>query len=277
MSCKAAYALLSAIAAPAITFLMVISTGPAGAAAACNAAPKSPPPQGSHWYYRTDRSLDRKCWYLASAGQKTQEVAPQTAARARATAAPETDPTAADETPAKQLTRPARLMPQEAMATPTGQATPPQAEPALQTPLPRASAAEQADVAPSVPATQTAANEAAFRLLEERRAQLPASPPPAVSASVAEADSSPISLFQILLISFMAACLLASVVPHMLRARRRRREARIVDLNVQSPLRTRAATQGAAAARRAPPADDVEIDDERLRAFERGWRQHAAA
>ncbi len=276
MSCKAAYVLLSAIAAPAITFLMVISTGPAGAAAACDAAPKSPPPQGSHWYYRTDRSSGRKCWYLASAGQKTQEVAPQTAARARATAAPETDQTATDETPAEQLTRPARLMPQEAIATPTGHAIPPQAEPALQTPLPRASAAEQADVAPSVPATQAATNEAAFRLLEERRAQLPASLPPAVSASVAEANSSPISLFQILLISFMAACLPASVVLHMLRASRRRREARIVDLNDQSPLRTRAATQGAAAARRAPPADVVEIDDERLRAFKRSWRQHAA-
>ena len=274
MSCKTAYALLSAIAAPAITFLMIISTGRAGAAAACDAAPKSPPPQGSHWYYRTDRSLGRKCWYLAPAGQKTQAVAPQTATRA--TGAPQTDQTATDETPAEQLTRPARLMPQEAIATPTGQATPPQAEPALQTPLPRASAVEQADVAPSVPAPQAAANEAAFRLLEERRAQLPASPPPAVSASVAEVDSSPISLFQILLISFMAACLPASVVLRMLWASRRRREARIVDLNDQSPLRTRAATQGAAVARRAPPADVVEIDDETLRAFERSWRQHAA-
>jgi hypothetical protein len=273
MSCKAAHVLLSAIAPSAATVLMVISTGPADAATACNAAPKSPPPQGSHWYYRTDRSLGRKCWYLASAGQKTQQAAPQIAAPARATPAPETDHAAADETPASQLTLPARLVTRERIATPTEQAAPPEAEP-LQTRLARASVAEQADAAPSVPATQAAANEAAFNLLEERRAQLPASPPPAVSTSVAEADPSSISLFQILLISFMAACLLASAVLHMLRASRRRREVRTVDLNDQSPLRKRAAIQ--AAALRAPPADVVEIDDETLRAFGRSWRQHAA-
>ena len=192
---------------------------------------------------------------------------------ARATPAPETDHAAADETPASQLTRPARLVTQERIATPTEQAAPPEAEP-LQTRLARASSAEQADAAPSVPAPQAAANEAAFNLLEERRAQLPASPPPAVSTSVAQADPSSISLFQILLISFMAACLLASAVLHMLRASRRRREVRTVDLNDQSPLRKRAAIQ--AAALRAPPADVVEIDDDRLRAFERNWRQRAA-
>jgi hypothetical protein len=31
----------------------------------CLAAPNSRPPQGSHWYYRTDTANNRKCWYLS--------------------------------------------------------------------------------------------------------------------------------------------------------------------------------------------------------------------
>jgi hypothetical protein len=30
----------------------------------CLTAPKSSAPPNSHWYYRTDRTQDRKCWYL---------------------------------------------------------------------------------------------------------------------------------------------------------------------------------------------------------------------
>ena len=51
----------------------------ANAADACQAAPKGAAPQGKHWYYRTDRSANRKCWYLADAGMKTtatQRAAP---------------------------------------------------------------------------------------------------------------------------------------------------------------------------------------------------------
>lgn len=39
---------------------------PASAAETCLGAPKSPPPAGQHWYYQTDRTLQRKCWYLAA-------------------------------------------------------------------------------------------------------------------------------------------------------------------------------------------------------------------
>ena len=44
-------------------------------AADCLTAPNSSAPQNSHWYYRTDRRTQRKCWYLrASDGSPQQEV-----------------------------------------------------------------------------------------------------------------------------------------------------------------------------------------------------------
>ncbi len=44
-------------------------------AADCVAAPNAPAPQGSHWYYRTDRAKQRKCWSLRAAGSAPQHVA----------------------------------------------------------------------------------------------------------------------------------------------------------------------------------------------------------
>jgi hypothetical protein len=51
---------------------------PAGAAAAadCLTAPGSSASPNSHWYYRTDKAQQRKCWYLRSAdGSPQDEVA----------------------------------------------------------------------------------------------------------------------------------------------------------------------------------------------------------
>src|SRR5271169_5474734 len=41
----------------------------------CLTAPNSPAPQGSHWYYRLDRTTQRKCWYARAPGQPAQQVA----------------------------------------------------------------------------------------------------------------------------------------------------------------------------------------------------------
>jgi hypothetical protein len=45
------------------------------------AAPDSPAPPNGHWYYRTDRTDQRKCWYLRanteSSEQKAVQVAPE--------------------------------------------------------------------------------------------------------------------------------------------------------------------------------------------------------
>jgi hypothetical protein len=51
--------------------------GPAGAAAAadCLTEPGSSAAPNSHWYYRTDRTQQRKCWYLRGADGSPQEEA----------------------------------------------------------------------------------------------------------------------------------------------------------------------------------------------------------
>ncbi len=72
--------------------LLVIGLGvgaPATTARAddCLAAPNSPAPQSSHWYYRTDRAKQRKCWYLRAADQAARQETTRPTSEA-ATAAP---------------------------------------------------------------------------------------------------------------------------------------------------------------------------------------------
>lgn len=45
----------------------------------CLAAPNTPSPQGSHWYYRVDRVNKRRCWYLGPQGKKVRPDAGQVA------------------------------------------------------------------------------------------------------------------------------------------------------------------------------------------------------
>ena len=47
----------------------------ARAADECQAAPKGSAPQGTRWYYRTDRTTQRKCWFLAEPGAKASASA----------------------------------------------------------------------------------------------------------------------------------------------------------------------------------------------------------
>jgi hypothetical protein len=60
----------------------------AEAADTCQTKPGGTSPQGSHWYYRIERSTGRHCWYLGAAGgrgqARTKETAKETAAPARA-------------------------------------------------------------------------------------------------------------------------------------------------------------------------------------------------
>jgi len=43
----------------------------------CLAAPKTRPPRGSHWHYRTDTVKQSKCWYLWTEGHTSQNPAAQ--------------------------------------------------------------------------------------------------------------------------------------------------------------------------------------------------------
>ncbi len=54
-----------------------LSTGSARAEENCLAAPNTQPPQGSHWYYRTDPVKQSKCWHLRTEGQAIQTPAAQ--------------------------------------------------------------------------------------------------------------------------------------------------------------------------------------------------------
>jgi hypothetical protein len=62
------------------------SAEPAAEAATdtCQTKPGGSSSQGSHWYYRVERSTGRHCWYLGAAGGRAQARAKETAAPARA-------------------------------------------------------------------------------------------------------------------------------------------------------------------------------------------------
>jgi hypothetical protein len=66
---------ISFVSALLVSILGVI--GPAGNARAadCLAAPDPSAPPNSHWYYHTDRTTQRKCWYLRGGNGGSQEDA----------------------------------------------------------------------------------------------------------------------------------------------------------------------------------------------------------
>lgn len=45
----------------------------------CLAAPNSSAPPNGHWYYRTDRTEQRKCWYLRANTESSEQGAEQVA------------------------------------------------------------------------------------------------------------------------------------------------------------------------------------------------------
>ena len=272
MSRQAASALPPAIAALAMSLCTLTGAGTAHAAT-CQAAPKSPAPQGSHWYYRTDRTLGRKCWYLASEGRKGQAVAPRPAAADEvANAAPAAPPPMAEA--AARLTEPLRSPPPP--TPPAADWTIAQAAPS--TPLPAAPAEPaQSDAAASVatapPVVTTAAQEPAA---EATPAPVIATQPSAPAMAAPER----INLTQFVFVAIVGLCLLAGLFPY-LAAVRRRREIRIVDLNTKAPLRmptreSRIASPSLAPADVADRHDEVDIDEERLRRFSQAWKRQAA-
>jgi hypothetical protein len=66
------------VACVAVILLSGLGVGlSAGTARAvdCLTAPKTPTPQGSHWFYRTDPATQRKCWSLRATDTPPQQVA----------------------------------------------------------------------------------------------------------------------------------------------------------------------------------------------------------
>jgi hypothetical protein len=61
----------------AVALLLGLTMLPNGAVRArddCIEAPDSEPPQGAHWYYWTDRTTERTCWYLGEERQRARHV-----------------------------------------------------------------------------------------------------------------------------------------------------------------------------------------------------------
>ncbi len=50
----------------------------------CLTAPTSPAPPSGHWYYRTDRTQQRKCWHLQTENAQSEDRAVQTTREAPA-------------------------------------------------------------------------------------------------------------------------------------------------------------------------------------------------
>jgi hypothetical protein len=56
----------------------------------CVSAPSSSAPPNNHWYYRTDRAQQRKCWYLRADGGPSEQVTVHTAPAAPTAKLPQT-------------------------------------------------------------------------------------------------------------------------------------------------------------------------------------------
>jgi hypothetical protein len=59
----------------AASALSILPSSIAPAADECIAAPNSPTPEGSHWYYHVDRATGRKCWRVGPIGLKVTRPA----------------------------------------------------------------------------------------------------------------------------------------------------------------------------------------------------------
>jgi hypothetical protein len=60
------------VAACAVVMFHSATTG--RAAEECLSAPKGAAPEGRHWYYRSDASTGRRCWYLAEKSKKARQT-----------------------------------------------------------------------------------------------------------------------------------------------------------------------------------------------------------
>ena len=134
----------------------------------CVSAPNSPAPEGKHWFYRTDRATQRKCWYLRAKDQPTQRMdaqAPSAAAPATRASAFEYATASAgvpmSKSPADSAPSLPSLKPQPAQEV-AKQSAPP-LSPAEPAPQASAQAAGPAPVAATVPPYPSAGATASAR------------------------------------------------------------------------------------------------------------------
>ena len=264
--------ILAAIATLALSLGALASTSASTAYAAgtCNAAPKPAAPAGSRWYYRTDRTLGRKCWYLATEGQKFQTATPRTAAT---TDAEPVAPPMAEA--AARLTEPLSSPP--GAAAPAASTIVSQAAPSAPLQGPPGDSVQRGDEPTSAASAQEPVPNAAPEPMAD---QTPAAAPAASAAATSTAAPQRINAMQFVFVAFVGICFLAGLFFYLAAVRRRRTEVRIVDLNTTASLRMPAMAALTDSPSVAPDAtgrrDADEIDDERLRRFSQAWKRQAA-
>ena len=98
----------------------------------CLAAPDSSAPQGSHWYYRTDRASQQKCWHFRAPGDGAQDATAATSEAAPSAPSPSMQSPA---TPSPSIATAAPAWPQVPQpASTTDNVVQPSARSSLETP-----------------------------------------------------------------------------------------------------------------------------------------------
>ena len=114
--------------------LATTSIGTASAADECLAKPKGSAPAGKHWYYSTDRKLQRKCWYLDDAGEKIVTPTPRKQPVAAAAAPAANGAEASQSTSSQNVDARAELIEEPRAEQPAAPAVAPPAPAQLQPP-----------------------------------------------------------------------------------------------------------------------------------------------
>jgi hypothetical protein len=125
----------------------------------CLSQPSGAPPQGSHWYYRTDRSTNRRCWRLAPKREDAKEAREVAPAQPQPASRPMPEPKA--EPPAEPVVRTATPlpyvpMPVQGLAAPAAQLEPEPAPAAAIESEPAPSIGRDADQQPAAPPQRAA-------------------------------------------------------------------------------------------------------------------------
>jgi hypothetical protein len=262
----------------------------ARAAGACVTAPKPAAPEGRHWRYRTDRALQRKCWYLASEGHNDRSAArttePPSEPQLRTAAPPIVKEIAVRLTQPPETASPAPSAEQSAGLSGNANVVPAQA------PDPALAAAEKDQPKDQQPDQPTAASDrqrvqAAWdqATIAQAPMQMQQTTQPAASSAdtaiknTADPDADNMRMLPFAIGALAAAGFLAGAILYASGAKRRQRTiVRIVDLNGNAPRRPSAIDPGSSLT-----SSDVRHDDEDehggVRSGRRGsppWRRQAA-
>jgi hypothetical protein len=252
MQGRTGFALRPAIAALTIgaSAFALAPTSEAAPAESCLKAPHGVAPQGSHWYYRIERSSQRRCWYLGDKGRGTaQRTATRAAPQAEQDQNEESDSPAAPVANTPVVNAPAATAPAAPVASvptaPLANASPPadQPKPAITMLTTRnVSNTEQiAQVAPTQDASQqpaapnsqpgTTAEAAPAPVVQApsdqppaTAAEQPAPPPAAAPAQTASPSAQTMPTLQLLLGALALLGLLTSATLFMMAMVRRRKD-----------------------------------------------------